>query len=171
MLEGGLTALAIAPAGYAAAGDREIATIGVLRGTADEAAIETAFSIAERLDAAVVDCDRGVDLLVVGSRPEARAGRVMITSRAANAIEEATSPVLIVARGVALRFETLVTPARPSHPGYRAPPCARSSSPICTWPIAAAATSCDCRRSASGCWRLSRTPASSAWCCSATRSS
>jgi hypothetical protein len=34
---------------------------------------------------------------------------VMITSYAANAIEEATSPVLIVARGAALRFETLVT--------------------------------------------------------------
>ena len=81
----------------------------MLRGTADEAAIETAFSIAERLDATVVDRDRGVDLLVVGSRPEAREGRVMITSRAANVIEEATSPVLIVARGVALHFETLVT--------------------------------------------------------------
>jgi nucleotide-binding universal stress UspA family protein len=109
LLEGGLTAVAVAPADYAAAGDPEIATIGVLRGTADEAAIETAFSIAERHDATVADRDRGVDLLVVGSRPEARAGRVMITSYAANAIEEATSPVLIVARGAALRFETLVT--------------------------------------------------------------
>jgi nucleotide-binding universal stress UspA family protein len=107
LLEGGLTAMAVAPADYAAA-DPEIAVIGVLRGTADEAAIETAFSIADRLDATVVDRDGGVDLLVVGSRAEAREGRVMITSRAANAIEEATSPVLIVARGVTLRFETLV---------------------------------------------------------------
>ena len=81
----------------------------MLRGSADEAAIETAFSVAERLDAQVVDADRGVDLLVVGSRKEARQGRVTITSRAANAIDEATSPVLIVARGVALSFETLVT--------------------------------------------------------------
>jgi nucleotide-binding universal stress UspA family protein len=108
LLEGGVTAVALAPADYCA-GEPEIATIGVLRGTADEAAIETAFSLAERLDATVVDRDRGVDLLVVGSRPEARAGRVMLAAHAANAIEEATSPVLIVARGVPLHFETLVT--------------------------------------------------------------
>jgi nucleotide-binding universal stress UspA family protein len=109
LLEGGPSALALAPAGYAAAGAPEIRTVGVLRGTADEAAIETAFSIADRLHATVVDRDGGVDLLIVGSRAEANAGRVMLTSHAANAIEEATSPVLVVARGVPLHFETLVT--------------------------------------------------------------
>jgi nucleotide-binding universal stress UspA family protein len=109
LLESGLSALALAPADYAAVAEQEISTVGILRGTADEAAIETAFSIADRLDAAVVDRDRGVDLLIMGSRPEAPAGRVMLTSHAANAIEEATSPVLIVARGVPLHFETLVT--------------------------------------------------------------
>jgi nucleotide-binding universal stress UspA family protein len=109
LVEGGLSALALAPADYAVAGEPEIRTVGVLRGTADEAAIETAFSIADRLDATVVDRDRGVDLLVVGSRPEARAGRVMLTSHAANALDEATSPVLIVARGVPVHFETLIT--------------------------------------------------------------
>jgi nucleotide-binding universal stress UspA family protein len=108
LLEGGQTAVAIAPADYAATGG-EIATLGVLRGTADEAAIETAFSLAQRLGATVLDRDRGVGLLVVGSRPEARAGRVMISSHAANAIEEATSPVLVVARGVPMLFESLVT--------------------------------------------------------------
>lgn len=109
LLEGGPAALALAPADYAARGDHDIRTIGVLLGSADEAAIETAFSIAKRLDATVVDTDRGVDLLVVGSRQEAPDGRVMITSRGHNAIEEATAPVLIVARGVALHFDTLVT--------------------------------------------------------------
>ena len=108
LLEGGPAALALAPAGYAIAA-RPVGTIGVLRGSADEAAIETAFSLAERLDATVVSADRDVDMLVVGSRPEAREGRVMITSRAANAIEEAISPVLITARAVPLSFETLVT--------------------------------------------------------------
>ena len=109
LLEGGPTALALAPADYAATGSHEINTIGVLAGSADEAAIETAFSLAERLDAKVVDANRGVDLLVVGSRREAPAGRVMITSRAHNAIEEAAAPVVIVARGVTLHFDTLVT--------------------------------------------------------------
>jgi len=109
LLEGGPAALALAPAGYAAMLEPPVATIGVLPGTADEAAIETAFSLAGRLDARVVDSERGVDLLVVGSRREAREGRVMITSNAHNAIEQATAPVLVVARGVALRFESLVT--------------------------------------------------------------
>ena len=109
LLEGGPTALALAPAEYAASGKHEIETIGVLSGSADEAAIETAFSIAERLGAKVVDADRNIDLLVVGSRSESRDGRVMITSRAQNAIEEATTPVLIVARAVPLHFDTLVT--------------------------------------------------------------
>ncbi|MFZ0041160.1 MAG: universal stress protein [Solirubrobacteraceae bacterium] len=109
LLEGGPIALAIAPANYAIAGGSEIATIGVLRGCADEAAIETAFSLAERLGAQVVDRDRGVDLLIVGSRREAPEHRVMVSSAAQHAIEEATSPVLIVARGVPLSFETLVT--------------------------------------------------------------
>jgi nucleotide-binding universal stress UspA family protein len=108
LLEGGLSALALAPAGYAVAA-REIHTVGVLRGTADEAAIETAFAIADRLDATVVDRNHDVDLLVVGSRPEARAGRVMLSSHTANAIEEATSPVLIVPRGVPVDFGTFVT--------------------------------------------------------------
>jgi nucleotide-binding universal stress UspA family protein len=108
LLEGGPAALALAPAGYASAA-HGVASIGVLSGSADEAAIETAFSLADRVEAKVVDADRGVDLLVVGSRREAREGRVMITSRAANAIEQATAPVLIVARGVPLSFEALVT--------------------------------------------------------------
>lgn len=107
LLDNGPAAVALAPAGYAAA-EPEIATIGVLRGTGDEASIETAYAIAERHDARVVNRDRDVDLLIVGSRPEALEGRVMITSSAHNAIEEATSPVLVVARGLPLIFETLL---------------------------------------------------------------
>jgi nucleotide-binding universal stress UspA family protein len=109
LLENGPVALAFAPAGYANAADHEIKTIGILSRTADEAAIETAHSLATRLGARVVDTDRNVDLVVVGSRPEAREGHVMITSAAENALEDITAPVLIVARGVALQFDTLVT--------------------------------------------------------------
>jgi nucleotide-binding universal stress UspA family protein len=108
LLENGPVAVAVAPAEYAAA-PHHISTIGILLGTRDEAAIESAYSLAARHDATVVDRDRNVDLLVVGSRPEARHGRVMITSSAQNAIEEATAPVLVVARGLPLTFETLVT--------------------------------------------------------------
>jgi len=109
LLEGGPAALALAPSGYSEVVEPTLRTVGVLRGSADEAAIETAFSLAGRYDAQVVDADRGVDLLVVGSRREAREARVMITSNAWNAIDQATAPVLVVARGVPLRFESLVT--------------------------------------------------------------
>ena len=109
LLRNGPVALALAPAGYADSPDREIETIGILGRTADEAAIETAYSLAGRLGARVVDGDHGVDLVIVGSRAEARVGHVMITSAAERGLEDVTAPVLIVARGVALRFETLVT--------------------------------------------------------------
>jgi hypothetical protein len=89
--------------------ERPITTIAILSGTADEAAIETAYALASRHEAKVIDSDRTADLVIVGSRPEARHGHVMITSSAQNAIEEAQAPVLVVARGVPLTFETLVT--------------------------------------------------------------
>ena len=107
LLERSPAAVAIAPAGYQVTA-RDIATVGVLPGTADEAAIESAFSIAGRLDATVVDRAHNVDLLVVGSRRDAAEGQVSISSSAQNAIEDATCPVLVVARGIALRFDTLV---------------------------------------------------------------
>ena len=108
LLERGRAAVALAPAGFQA-GHRDINTIGVLPGSADEAAIETAFSLAERVGATVADREHGVDLLVVGSRHDAAEGRISLSSRSHNAIEEATSPVIVVPRGVALHFETLVT--------------------------------------------------------------
>jgi hypothetical protein len=109
LLERGPAAIAIAPAAYHTACARPIQQIGILAGSADEAAIETAFALAGRVGATVVDRDHGVDLLLVGSRSEASDGRVTLSSRSHNAIEEATSPVLVVARGTALHFETLVT--------------------------------------------------------------
>jgi hypothetical protein len=36
-------------------------------------------------------------------------GRVTLTSRSQHAIEDAISPVIVLARGAPLRFETLVT--------------------------------------------------------------
>jgi nucleotide-binding universal stress UspA family protein len=105
LLERGPAAVAIAPAGYRGHDHGSIETIGVLPGSADEAAIETAFSLAEQFSATVVDRERGVDLLVVGSRAEAPDGRVMVTSRSLSAIDEATAPVLVVARSKALHFE------------------------------------------------------------------
>jgi hypothetical protein len=104
LLDGGPSAVAIAPANYRSDRLPRIRTIGVLAAPGDDAAIETARELAEALGATLTRDERRVDLLVVGSRLEAPEGRVMITSQAENAIENATAPVLVVARGVQLHF-------------------------------------------------------------------
>jgi nucleotide-binding universal stress UspA family protein len=104
MLDGGPTAVAIAPAGYSTQHVPHIRTIGILAAPGDDAAIDTARELAEGLGARVTRDERRVDLLVVGSRYEAPEGRVMITAQAQNEIENATFPVLVLARGVPVRF-------------------------------------------------------------------
>jgi nucleotide-binding universal stress UspA family protein len=104
MLEGGPAAIAIAPASFSTRHVPEIRAIGILADPGDDAAIETARELAERLGARVTRDERHVDLLVVGSRSEAPDGRVMITAQAQDVIENATFPVLVVARGVPVRF-------------------------------------------------------------------
>jgi nucleotide-binding universal stress UspA family protein len=104
LLEGGPAAVAIAPANYRSERAPRIRTIGVLAAPGDDAAIDTACELAERLGATVTRDEPRIDLLVVGSRSEAPEGRVMIAAQAQNEIENATAPVLVVARGVPLRF-------------------------------------------------------------------
>jgi nucleotide-binding universal stress UspA family protein len=109
LLEGGPAALAIAPANYREHHDSEIRTVGLLADPGDDAAVDTARDLAGALGATVTRDEHRVDLLVVGSRSEAPEGHVLITAQAANAIENAASPVLIVARGVGIEFGSLVT--------------------------------------------------------------
>jgi nucleotide-binding universal stress UspA family protein len=104
LLDGGHSAVAIAPANYRSRLSHNIDTIGVITSGHDHAAIETAHDLAERLSATVVDRQVGVDLLVVGSRTEAAQGQVLVSSSALSAIEGSTAPVLVVAKGVALKF-------------------------------------------------------------------
>src|SRR5207248_5055164 len=85
LLEGGPAAVALAPANYRSDREPRITRIGLLADPGDDAAIETARALAERLDATVTRDERQVDLLVVRSRSEAPEGRVMITARAQNA--------------------------------------------------------------------------------------
>jgi len=101
LLEGGTTAIAIAPAGYRT---RQIETIGLLAGLDDHAAIDTAHALAGHFEATVTEATDNVDLLIVGSRAEAPAGRTIVSAQAQNLIEGATAPVLVVARGVAPGF-------------------------------------------------------------------
>ncbi len=104
LLDGGPAAIAIAPAGYRSDRVPRINTIGVPSSSDDDAVLITGRDLAERFAADLVARADGVDLLLIGSRAEAPAGQVMVSSRARNEIASATAPVLVLARGVPLRF-------------------------------------------------------------------
>jgi nucleotide-binding universal stress UspA family protein len=103
LLQGGPAAVAIAPAGYV---ERPVQTIGLLAGLDDAAAIDTAHAMANHFAATVTDRNYGIDLLIVGSRPEAHEGRTLLSAHAENAIVGTTAPVLVVGRGVAVDFQS-----------------------------------------------------------------
>jgi nucleotide-binding universal stress UspA family protein len=108
LLEGGPAAIAIAPASFRDGPLAPFGRIGVLASGDDVEAIATARVLADIFDARLTSDEPYVDLLVVGSRPEAACGQVMISSRAQHQIENATGPVLVLPRGVALQFPVSV---------------------------------------------------------------
>ena len=103
LLGGGSIAVAIAPAGFAQqAGAGQVGRVGVV---GDDSAAQTAQELAAALGAELSGAgDSGVELLVVGSRPEAEPGRVSISAASENLIENAVAPVLVLPHGKALSF-------------------------------------------------------------------
>lgn len=104
LLEGGTSAVAIAPADYRSIHRSAPQRIGLSAAPGDDSALQTARELADSLGAQVSRDEPLVDLLVVGSRPEARSGQVMISAAAERQIENATCPVLVVPRAVSVRF-------------------------------------------------------------------
>jgi nucleotide-binding universal stress UspA family protein len=106
LLDGGPVALALAPAGFAELGDYQVKTIAAVSEPGDPCAQETAEALAGRLGATVVGSpSRDADLLVVGSKAGTVTGRVTISAAAEYVIELASCPVLVLPRGVAVRFD------------------------------------------------------------------
>jgi nucleotide-binding universal stress UspA family protein len=100
LLEGGRTAVAIAPVDLAesasAAGINRIVAVG----DRDGGAQATAEALARALHATVEPvANDQADLLIIDSRPEAEPGRISLSSSAEHLIEIATCPVLVVPRG------------------------------------------------------------------------
>jgi nucleotide-binding universal stress UspA family protein len=108
LLDGGSAALAIAPANYRSEHAHTFGRLGLLASLDDDAALETAHDLAESLGARVARDEPHVDLLVIGSRPEASHHRVLISGSAQNAIDNAASPVLVLPRGACIRFPLVV---------------------------------------------------------------
>jgi nucleotide-binding universal stress UspA family protein len=106
LMSGGPSAVAIAPGELAERPATGFARIGVLADGPDLAAEQTAASLAAASGGTVVDArDGNLDLLIIGSRPEAEIGRVMPSAVTEYAIDLSRCPVLLVARGSALAFK------------------------------------------------------------------
>lgn len=111
LLLGGPSAIAVAPAGFHANPAVSVNTVGVID-EGDPSARATADSLAAALGASVAAHGSGpVDVLVVGSRPEAPQGRVVLSAASDYAVEAATYPVLVIPRGVAIDFAASAAPA------------------------------------------------------------
>ncbi|HUZ84162.1 MAG TPA: universal stress protein [Gaiellales bacterium] len=105
LLDGGPVAIAIAPAGFATAGDYRVATIAVIGEDGDPCPRETAEAIAAGLRSTIVAPREGeADLVVVGSKPGTVNGRVTISAAAEYVIDLTRCPVPVLPRGVALLF-------------------------------------------------------------------
>ena len=109
LLEGSSTAIAIAPACYRSEQARTFGRVGVLAAPSDSGPVETASDLAQSLGARLTHGEPFVDLLVIGSHPAAPEGRVTLSSLAQNVIENAIYPVLVLPRGVAVRFPLALT--------------------------------------------------------------
>ncbi|HET8564979.1 MAG TPA: hypothetical protein VFL77_00725 [Solirubrobacterales bacterium] len=104
LLLGGPSAIAVAPAGLQASPTISVGTVGIID-EGDPSARRTAESLAAALGAGVADYGSGrIDLLVVGSRPEALEGRVVLSAKSDYAVEDARYPVLVIPRGVSIDF-------------------------------------------------------------------
>lgn len=104
LLSGGPTAVAIAPARFHDA-PRPLHRIGVLADGVDLAPLETAHALARATGGEVVDARAGsLDLLIIGSRPEAELGRVMLSAATEYVIDLSRCAVLVVPRGTPVRL-------------------------------------------------------------------
>jgi nucleotide-binding universal stress UspA family protein len=104
LLQGGRTAIAIAPAGLAKQADAKLRRI-VAVGDSSGGASATADSLAGKAGATIEPvANDNTDLLVIDSRADASQGEISLTSSAEHLIEGARSSVLVVPRGVTLEF-------------------------------------------------------------------
>jgi nucleotide-binding universal stress UspA family protein len=97
MLDGGSVAVAIAPAGLRTNLNGAIKEIAVpIAGPHNDVARETASALAEKLGAEVVPPSGEVDLIVVGSKPDAPSGHVVIGGDVRTELDNARSSVLVL---------------------------------------------------------------------------
>jgi nucleotide-binding universal stress UspA family protein len=100
LLDGGPMAIAVAAAGLRVSREPALRTIAVAPTGQDEAADQTARTLAQSLGAEVVDMDAGADLIVVGSQVGGSPGRISLSGSARAALNAMRGSVLVVPCGV-----------------------------------------------------------------------
>jgi len=104
LLEHGSIAIAVAAAGVRINPDAAIATIRVLGTEDDDAAQQTADSLAAKLGATVSIDPGAADLVVVGSASTVADGRIGLGGTARSRLDSSTGSVLVVPRGKPVLF-------------------------------------------------------------------
>lgn len=104
LLDGGSVAVAIAPAGLRTRLGGTIASIAVpLSGPTNDVARETAHALATKLDATIAQSPtESVDLIVVGSQPDAPDGHIAVGGDVRSELNNARSSVLVLPAGAPL---------------------------------------------------------------------
>jgi hypothetical protein len=104
LLDGGAVSVAVAVAGLRTRLNEPIKLIGVpVAGPRNEDARQTAGALAEKLGAKLEESPaEPVDLIVVGSQPDAPAGRVVVGGDVRAELDRARSSVLVVPAGAPL---------------------------------------------------------------------
>ncbi len=104
LLDGGSVAVGVAAAGLRTGPDAAIKLIAVpLAGPTNDAARDTARSIAEKLGATVVDAPSPsdpVDLIVIGSQPDASSGHIALGGDVRSELNNARASALVLPAGV-----------------------------------------------------------------------
>ena len=98
LLDGGSVAVALAPAGLRTRLDGAIRSIAVpLAGPTNDVARETARALARSLDARLAESPvKQVDLIVVGSQPDAPAGHIAVGGEVRSELNNARCSVLVL---------------------------------------------------------------------------
>jgi nucleotide-binding universal stress UspA family protein len=105
LLEGSSVAIAVAAAGLRSLSDARIGSIALAASDGDTAAQETAEALAERLGAGVVELgEAGIDLIVVGSQPNASSRRITLSGSTRSMLNSARGSVLVVPSGAPVRL-------------------------------------------------------------------
>ena len=105
LLEGGSVAIAVAAAGLRSLGDAGIESIAVSAADGDHAAQESAEALADKLGAKIVELGvPAVDLIVVGSQPNASARRITLSGATRTMLNSARGSVLVLPSGTPIRL-------------------------------------------------------------------